>query len=337
MRRKLESHLYHTLEEFEEDFNLIVTNCMKYNAKDTIFHRAAVRLRDLGGAILRHARRQAENIGYDPERGTHLPESPRLEDFYRFSWEDGEEPGWVGRRTRKREAPGQSPDSSESGWASEVQSCAWEHTRCCREGRGFSRSLLDPGRVALEPGVGGQEVESTTPRPPPLAALSLRPGIDKPLHARCMAVGVTGTCFLQMFPHSAPSLLGGSVVGPRPTLPLLLVTGPALPGAQFAPKRCQLFSLALRWAGLSWAGPSASLPSLLPGSGQHPHPREPGPPVPRGTAEGTAGETGSGEHDAVQRGPYPSRPHAAQGDQCASAKASTATATTAPVTEQDCA
>uniref|UniRef100_A0A8C9CL88 Bromodomain and PHD finger containing 3 n=1 Tax=Phocoena sinus TaxID=42100 RepID=A0A8C9CL88_PHOSS len=89
MRRKLESHLYGTLEEFEEDFNLIVTNCMKYNAKDTIFHRAAVRLRDLGGAILRHARRQAENIGYDPERGTHLPESPKLEDFYRFSWEDG--------------------------------------------------------------------------------------------------------------------------------------------------------------------------------------------------------------------------------------------------------
>lgn len=88
MRRKLESHLYRTLEEFEEDFNLIVTNCMKYNAKDTIFHRAAVRLRDLGGAILRQSRRQAENIGYDPEKGTHLPESPKLEDFYRFSWED---------------------------------------------------------------------------------------------------------------------------------------------------------------------------------------------------------------------------------------------------------
>ncbi|XP_074092522.1 bromodomain and PHD finger-containing protein 3 isoform X3 [Macrotis lagotis] len=88
MRLKLESHLYHTLEEFEEDFNLIVTNCMKYNAKDTIFHRAAVRLRDLGGAVLRHARRQAENIGYDHEVGTHLPESPKMEDFYRFSWED---------------------------------------------------------------------------------------------------------------------------------------------------------------------------------------------------------------------------------------------------------
>lgn len=97
MRRKLESHLYFTLEAFEEDFNLIVTNCMKYNAKDTIFHRAAVRLRDLGGAVLRHARRQADSIGYDPDRGTHLPDSPKLEDFYRFSWEDGEKPGRVGR------------------------------------------------------------------------------------------------------------------------------------------------------------------------------------------------------------------------------------------------
>ncbi|KAM4645826.1 bromodomain and PHD finger-containing protein 3 isoform 2-T2 [Amazona ochrocephala] len=88
MRRKLESHLYRTLDEFEEDFNLIVTNCMRYNAKDTIFHRAAVRLRDLGGAILRHARRQAESIGFDSDVGIHLPESPKTEDFYRFSWED---------------------------------------------------------------------------------------------------------------------------------------------------------------------------------------------------------------------------------------------------------
>ncbi|KAJ7332923.1 hypothetical protein JRQ81_015103 [Phrynocephalus forsythii] len=88
MRQKLESHRYQTLDEFEEDFNLILTNCMRYNSKDTIFHRAAVRLRDLGGAILRHARRQAEKIGFDPQVGIHLPESPKTEDFYRFSWED---------------------------------------------------------------------------------------------------------------------------------------------------------------------------------------------------------------------------------------------------------
>ncbi|NXQ35030.1 BRPF3 protein, partial [Alaudala cheleensis] len=88
MRRKLESHLYRTLDEFEEDFNLIVANCIRYNAKETIFHRAALRLRELGGAVLRHARRQADSIGFDPALGLHLPESPTPHDFYRFSWED---------------------------------------------------------------------------------------------------------------------------------------------------------------------------------------------------------------------------------------------------------
>ncbi|XP_029428789.1 bromodomain and PHD finger-containing protein 3 isoform X3 [Rhinatrema bivittatum] len=88
MRQKLESHLYQTLDDFEEDFNLIIINCMKYNTKDTIFHRAAVRLRDLGGAILRHTRRQVENTGYETEVGIHLPESPKTDDYYRFSWDD---------------------------------------------------------------------------------------------------------------------------------------------------------------------------------------------------------------------------------------------------------
>ncbi|XP_014343588.1 bromodomain and PHD finger-containing protein 3 isoform X2 [Latimeria chalumnae] len=88
MSNKLETHCYRNLDEFEEDFNLIIHNCMNYNSKDTVFHRAAVRLRDLGGAILRQARRQAENIGYDAETGIHLPDSPKTEDFYRFSWED---------------------------------------------------------------------------------------------------------------------------------------------------------------------------------------------------------------------------------------------------------
>ncbi|XP_059806402.1 bromodomain and PHD finger-containing protein 3 isoform X1 [Hypanus sabinus] len=88
MRKKLETHCYKTLDEFEKDFNLVINNCMKYNAKETIFYRAAVRLRDIGGSILRCARRQAENIGYDYDTGMHLPESPNLANFYRFSWED---------------------------------------------------------------------------------------------------------------------------------------------------------------------------------------------------------------------------------------------------------
>ncbi|XP_070594116.1 peregrin isoform X8 [Erythrolamprus reginae] len=73
MKQKLEAYRYLNLDEFEEDFNLIVTNCLKYNAKDTIFYRAAVRLREQGGAVLRQARRQAEKMGIDFETGMHFP------------------------------------------------------------------------------------------------------------------------------------------------------------------------------------------------------------------------------------------------------------------------
>ncbi|XP_009461141.1 PREDICTED: bromodomain-containing protein 1 isoform X2 [Nipponia nippon] len=88
MRKRLDAQGYKNLSEFEEDFNLIIDNCMKYNAKDTIFYRAAVRLRDQGGVVLRQARRDAEGIGYNNETGMHLPERPKLEAPQPFSWED---------------------------------------------------------------------------------------------------------------------------------------------------------------------------------------------------------------------------------------------------------
>ncbi|MED6266264.1 Bromodomain and PHD finger-containing protein 1 [Characodon lateralis] len=68
----LESHRYLTFEAFEADFGLIVNNCLKYNAKDTVFYRAALRLREMGAVVLRAARRQAERIGFDYETGMHL-------------------------------------------------------------------------------------------------------------------------------------------------------------------------------------------------------------------------------------------------------------------------
>ncbi|XP_053260493.1 bromodomain-containing protein 1 isoform X4 [Podarcis raffonei] len=88
MRKQLDAQAYKNLNEFEEDFNLIIENCMKYNAKDTIFYRAAVRLRDQGGIVLRQARRDAEAIGYNNETGMHLPERPKLESPPPFTWED---------------------------------------------------------------------------------------------------------------------------------------------------------------------------------------------------------------------------------------------------------
>ena len=90
MRSKMEAHTYRCLADLEADFNLMVSNCLLYNAKDTVFHRAALRLRDLGGAVLRHAQRQAANTGLDPETGLHLAESPQKQNFYSCTWEDGE-------------------------------------------------------------------------------------------------------------------------------------------------------------------------------------------------------------------------------------------------------
>uniref|UniRef100_A0A3P8UX84 Bromodomain and PHD finger containing 3 n=1 Tax=Cynoglossus semilaevis TaxID=244447 RepID=A0A3P8UX84_CYNSE len=88
MRSKLEGHAYHSVADLEADFNLMVSNCLIYNAKDTVFHRTALRLRDLGGAILRHAQRQATNTGLDLDTGMHLPQSPKKRDFYSCTWDD---------------------------------------------------------------------------------------------------------------------------------------------------------------------------------------------------------------------------------------------------------
>ncbi|KAM7397324.1 hypothetical protein PAMP_020307 [Pampus punctatissimus] len=88
MRKRIDGHDYRSLEEFEADFNLIIDNCMKYNAKDTFFYKAAQRMQDQGGAILRRARREAERIGFDFPSGLHLPEAPKVEAPPPFSWED---------------------------------------------------------------------------------------------------------------------------------------------------------------------------------------------------------------------------------------------------------
>ncbi|XP_012881256.1 PREDICTED: bromodomain-containing protein 1 isoform X2 [Dipodomys ordii] len=88
MRKRLEAQGYKNLHAFEEDFNLIVDNCMKYNAKDTVFYRAAVRLRDQGGVVLRQAQREVDSIGLEEASGMHLPERPVAAPRRPFSWED---------------------------------------------------------------------------------------------------------------------------------------------------------------------------------------------------------------------------------------------------------
>ncbi|XP_034033249.1 bromodomain-containing protein 1-like isoform X2 [Thalassophryne amazonica] len=88
MRKRIDAHGYRSLEEFEDDFNLIISNCMMYNAKETFFYKVAVRMQDHGGTILRRARREAERIGFDFCAGIHLSEAPKIEAPPPFSWED---------------------------------------------------------------------------------------------------------------------------------------------------------------------------------------------------------------------------------------------------------
>lgn len=91
MQSKLESHAYRSVADLENDFNLMISNCLLYNTNDTIYHRTALRLRELGGAVLRHAQRQATNTGFDEDTGMLLLESPQKRDFYSCTWEDGEQ------------------------------------------------------------------------------------------------------------------------------------------------------------------------------------------------------------------------------------------------------
>ncbi|XP_046465542.1 bromodomain-containing protein homolog [Neodiprion pinetum] len=57
MQAKLEKQEYDSIGAFEADFNLMVSNCLAYNRKDTMFYRAGVRMREQGGALIEQARK----------------------------------------------------------------------------------------------------------------------------------------------------------------------------------------------------------------------------------------------------------------------------------------
>uniref|UniRef100_L7M994 Phd finger protein n=1 Tax=Rhipicephalus pulchellus TaxID=72859 RepID=L7M994_RHIPC len=75
MEQKLKRHEYTSLEDFEADFHLIVDNCMTYNSRDTLYYKAAVRMREQGNSVISQARAAADRCGYDPATGMHLPDS----------------------------------------------------------------------------------------------------------------------------------------------------------------------------------------------------------------------------------------------------------------------
>lgn len=69
MKSKIDNLEYWSIDDFEKDFNLMISNCLAYNAKDTIFYKAGLRMRDQGGAIIKAARKDAEIAGLDESTG----------------------------------------------------------------------------------------------------------------------------------------------------------------------------------------------------------------------------------------------------------------------------
>lgn len=78
MEKKITSYSYKSMDAFEADMNLIISNCMLYNTRDTIFFRLALKMRDQGGMIIRMAKRDAERVGFDPESGFLLSKAPDI-------------------------------------------------------------------------------------------------------------------------------------------------------------------------------------------------------------------------------------------------------------------
>lgn len=58
MRSKLREGKYTTLDDMENDFNLMIQNCLTYNNKDTIFYRAGIRMRDQCAPIFKSVRKE---------------------------------------------------------------------------------------------------------------------------------------------------------------------------------------------------------------------------------------------------------------------------------------
>ncbi|XP_075248539.1 bromodomain-containing protein 1-like isoform X2 [Convolutriloba macropyga] len=87
MQKKVDSMAYCTIGEFSRDFSLIVYNCMRYNNTETPYFKAAVRLRAMGGKVIRHAYRFVNKLGIDPSTGLLTSKPPPLNHYNKVNLE----------------------------------------------------------------------------------------------------------------------------------------------------------------------------------------------------------------------------------------------------------
>jgi len=73
MKEKATSYDYSSIDELEQDFSLMIDNCITFNDEDTIYYKAALKMREAGEIIITQGREKAKAIGFDPKTGLHLP------------------------------------------------------------------------------------------------------------------------------------------------------------------------------------------------------------------------------------------------------------------------
>ncbi|GFY44746.1 peregrin [Trichonephila inaurata madagascariensis] len=87
MLKKVEEYKYKNFDSFENDFNLMIKNCLSYNSKDTVFYRAALKMREQGGHIIREARKYI-TANFDFKTGLFLDRGPKIEEDTKLSDEE---------------------------------------------------------------------------------------------------------------------------------------------------------------------------------------------------------------------------------------------------------
>lgn len=70
MSEKIDDMKYLTVDDFEADFKLMISNCLAYNSKDTMFYRAGIRLREQAEPLIRTAKNDVINLGLDLKTGS---------------------------------------------------------------------------------------------------------------------------------------------------------------------------------------------------------------------------------------------------------------------------
>ncbi|KAG5458810.1 MAG: hypothetical protein BJ554DRAFT_893 [Olpidium bornovanus] len=63
MHRRIQELHYDSVDAFASDAELVFSNAIRYNRHDTVWHRAAVRLRRTLPALVREAKRKCDELG----------------------------------------------------------------------------------------------------------------------------------------------------------------------------------------------------------------------------------------------------------------------------------